>query len=446
VPDQTDLICLPKRYDRFGLRRPIGIPKIAIALVLLGGTASGLLIGGCGSGHSTSVSDSSSSLRSVTIAIQWPKTTTRNVLGRDIPISTNSVTLTITDSGGFTESQTLNKPDSGSTTGSTTGTASFIGLRPGTLQVAATAFSGTNGSGDVVDTVSTTATLGAGSSANIQLAFADVPFSSIQLQVPGSTTIQKGQTLSLGIIGFDANGHEISTTASGQWSTTNAAVASVSASGVVTGLAPGVSTIAFTDATTGLKASVGVTVAGFVSLTIAAPNGVPALPEFGTLPLTASGVDATGAAITAPPGTWSSSNTAVATVGSTGVVTGVTPGTTTITFTDATYGQKATLGITVTVTPFASIKLTASGSTTLLQTQTVTLTATALDGSGNTLQVSPPGSWASSNNAIATVDKNGVVTALQPGSATITFTDSTYKLTASVTIVVHGGNSTVTVQ
>ena len=104
-------------------------------------------------------------------------------------------------------------------------------------------------------------------------------------------------------------------------------------------------------------------------------------------------------------GTWSSSNTAVATIAAaTGVATGVSVGTATISYTIAT---SCFLTTTVTVNALAPIL----GVTTVC--------------AGNTTSLSDPaggGTWSTSNAAVATVvSTTGVVTGVSGGTATITY-------------------------
>ncbi|MBQ9902694.1 MAG: Ig-like domain-containing protein [Clostridia bacterium] len=121
--------------------------------------------------------------------------------------------------------------------------------------------------------------------------------------------------------------------------------------------------------------------------------------------------------------TWTSSNTAVATV-SNGVVTAVGNGSATIT---AKAGSKsATCSVTVT-TPATGISLSQT-SLSLTKGNTATLTATVTP-SGSSDSVT----WTSSNTAVATVS-NGVVTAVGNGSATITAKAGSKSATCSVTV------------
>src|SRR4051812_35292812 len=114
---------------------------------------------------------------------------------------------------------------------------------------------------------------------------------------------------------------------------------------------------------------------------ISAIVGVPTLCAGGTRTLT----NAT------PGGTWSSSNTAKATVSSTGVVTGVAAGTTLISYNVS--GTVATFVVTVNATPPAI-----SGATTVCGLETTALS--------NAL---PGGTWSSANPGVGSVSTSGIV-------------------------------------
>src|SRR5204863_2229462 len=82
--------------------------------------------------------------------------------------------------------------------------------------------------------------------------------------------------------------------------------------------------------------------------------------------------DANGAPLSGRTVTWSSSNTAVATVSNSGLVSGVTPGTATITATSE--GKSGTSSVTVTNVPVATVDVTPP-SASVQAGQTVQLTA-----------------------------------------------------------------------
>ena len=118
--------------------------------------------------------------------------------------------------------------------------------------------------------------------------------------------------------------------------------------------------------------------------------------------------------------TWTSSNTAVATVSSEGLVTGVSIGTATITAT-ANDGSHASGSITLNVVEAKAIvtQITLSAASNSLYTG-FTLPVTALTAPDDAADTSV--TWTSSNTAVATVDSEGIVTGVAAGSVTITAT------------------------
>ena len=131
--------------------------------------------------------------------------------------------------------------------------------------------------------------------------------------------------------------------------------------------------------------------------------------------------------------TWSSDDTSVATVDATGKVTAVSAGTATITVTTVDQSKTATCEVTVTAAPVpvSGVSLN-KDSTSLTVGDTETLTATVKPEDATNKAVT----WTSSNSTVATVDQNGVVTAVAPGTATITVTtqDGNHTDTCTVTV------------
>ena len=131
--------------------------------------------------------------------------------------------------------------------------------------------------------------------------------------------------------------------------------------------------------------------------------------------------------------TWSSNNEAVATVDVNGTVTAKSAGTAVITAT-STNGKSA--GCTVTVEkkqiPVTEVRLSES-TVGIVEGSTYKLTATVLP--ENTTD-SKNVSWSSNNEAVATVDANGTVTAKSAGTAVITATSTNGK-SAGCTVTVE---------
>jgi hypothetical protein len=153
-----------------------------------------------------------------------------------------------------------------------------------------------------------------------------------------------------------------------------------------------------------------------------------------TASLTATPKDAKGNTLTNRTVAWTSSSQAIATVSSTGVVTGVGPGNATITATIE--GKTGTAGVTVVIPPVATVTVTAVA-TTLQAGQTTQASAVTRDAS-NTVVTGRAVAWTTSNQAVATVSGTGVVTALTAGVVTITATSE--GKTGTVQITVNAGN------
>ena len=125
--------------------------------------------------------------------------------------------------------------------------------------------------------------------------------------------------------------------------------------------------------------------------------------------------------------TWTSSRPAFATVSGKGVVTPKKPGTTVITVRTKN-GKTAKATVTVKAAP-KKITLNKSGTVTLKKGKTLTLKATLPANTASAL------TWTSSKPSVASVDKNGKVTAKAKGTAVITvktFNKKTAKVTVKV--------------
>jgi len=162
---------------------------------------------------------------------------------------------------------------------------------------------------------------------------------------PAAPSIAAGQTVQLTATPRDGSGNAL-TGRVVTWATDNAAVATVNASGLVTGGAAGAATVKATSE--GMIGSAAVTVAP-VNVPVASVTVSPATAsrQVGqTVQLTATPRDASGTALTGRVVTWASSNPAIATVTGSGLVSGVAAGPATITATSE--GQSGSAAITVT--------------------------------------------------------------------------------------------------
>src|SRR5207245_1111893 len=175
------------------------------------------------------------------------------------------------------------------------------------------------------------------------------PVSSVTV-TPNPATVQIGQTLQLTATLKDAN-QNVLTGRVVTWASGNTGVATVSSTGLVTGVAQGQATI--TAASEGQQGTAAVTVIPVPVASVTVTPTPATVPAGQTLQLTATTKDANGNVLTGRVVTWASDNAAVATVDSTGLVTGVTQGQATITATSET--KTGTAAMTVVSLVFAQV-------------------------------------------------------------------------------------------
>ena len=128
--------------------------------------------------------------------------------------------------------------------------------------------------------------------------------------------------------------------------------------------------------------------------------------------------------------TWSSSDTSVATVNASGLVTGVGEGMATIT---ASAGNVSGSAVVTVMQPVASVEVSPSADTIGLGS-TLQLVAEGFDENGDAVE-SVQFSWESSDVATATVDASGLVTGVAVGAATITASAGSGQGTAEITVM-----------
>ncbi|NDC41845.1 MAG: hypothetical protein EBZ77_09890, partial [Chitinophagia bacterium] len=227
--------------------------------------------------------------------------------------------------------------------------------------------------------------------------------------IAGPATVAVGSTITL-----------TDSTTGGTWTSVTPSRATISTTGVVTGLATGTDTIKY--AVTGTCGTTTV----YKVITVTAACSVPVIGAISGATTVCPGASTTFTDTTVG-GTWSTAAATIASVSSTGVVYGVAAGSTTITYSksNACGTGTATKAITVNAATSAG---TLSGSTTICLAGTTTLTSTVTGGT-----------WSSSNNAIASVTTAGVVRGNATGTATISYsvtgTCGTAVSTAAVSVI-----------
>jgi uncharacterized protein YjdB len=241
---------------------------------------------------------------------------------------------------------------------------------------------------------------------------------------PAALTLRAGTSARVAATLY-AGSHTIPTVGS-QWTSSNTAIASVDNSGTVTAVARGAGTITVRPQSTSLSVDIPFTVIGVSSITVNLSTATIAIGE--SLPLIASvNVDA---GVTPPPTTWSSSNPAIVSVSTSGVITALTQGQTVVTA--LCEGRSAAVTVTVIRTAVARVTLNPAVLS-LSVGQVGVFAPTARDSRDNVLSDRPT-TWTSSNPAIAVINPTGTVVAVALGTTTITANVEGVLATAMVTV------------
>jgi uncharacterized protein YjdB len=249
------------------------------------------------------------------------------------------------------------------------------------------------------------------------------------ISLPTSTqNVPKGLTLPVIATGTYSDGSIADLTSSVTWSSSNTSVATVSGlagtAGLVKGVAVGDATI--TASYNGKTATASVHVSSALLSAITLPTITQVVPRGLTLPVIATGVysDGSVADLTSTV-TWTSNAPSVASVsslvGSAGLVTGVSVGSTTLT---ASYdGQSSTVTVQVTAAILSGISLPAVTQN-VPKGLTLPIIATGVYSDGSTVDLTSQATWSSSAPSVATVSgvigSIGLVSGVAVGDTVIT--------------------------
>jgi uncharacterized protein YjdB len=220
-------------------------------------------------------------------------------------------------------------------------------------------------------------------------------------------------------------------TQSATWTSTHPELATVSSTGVISGVAPGSSEV--TAAYGGQMGTVTVTVsvAHVVSIAVSPTN--PSLAAGSTQQMTAMGTfsDNSVQDITTQVA-WTSATPLVATVGAnSGLVTGVSAGTSVVTATLGAVSGNTTVTVTPAVLVTIDVEPTAPS---IAVGATQQFTATGVYSDLSTHDISAMVTWTSGTPATATINASGLATGVANGTTTITATLGAVNGTALLTV------------
>lgn len=257
---------------------------------------------------------------------------------------------------------------------------------------------------------------------------------------PTGRTIAPGTELAFTATGtFSDSSTQILTTETA-WTSSNTAVATVGAGGVVIAVGPGTTNIS--AAFGGKTGSASLTVSSVTLTSIAVTPATAVMAPASTLSYGATGTYSDGSTepITGTV-TWSSSASNVVSITSFGLATGQSAGTATIT---AQQGSvSGTAAVVVASSTLSSIQVSPSSATVAEQTGTQ-FNAVGTFADNSTQNLTGSVTWTSSPAAVATVSNasptKGLATGITPGNATVTALFATESGSASLTVT----NATLT--
>jgi uncharacterized protein YjdB len=269
-----------------------------------------------------------------------------------------------------------------------------------------------------------------GKTATVAVTVTAATIVSLSVTPPNVSKIE-GQTQQLTVSATYTNG-DVKAPTTVTFTSADESKVKVSATGLVTAVAPAGANVTVTAG--GKSVVVPVTVTAKTLLSIEATPATMTLPAGGSQQITVVGTYDNSATSTISTGIiFSSSAPAKATVSATGLVVGVAAGPATITV-SAGNGINATVSVTVSTAVVSSISVLPA-SVALFPGQTQALSVTALYSDNSTSTISTGITWTTSDAAKATVSAAGVVTALAAGSASITA--AVPGATKSITVTVN---------
>ncbi|MCW3098187.1 MAG: hypothetical protein JWL77_3805 [Chthonomonadaceae bacterium] len=205
------------------------------------------LLSGCGGGSNPQLTGTGGQGRA-TLTVTWPART------RLIPDASNSITVIVTQGTAPVAQQTLARPAAGGAS-----TASFPSLQTGTLSVSATTYPNADGTGVAQATATIPLVIVANQTTSFSITMGST-IDHLDLTAP-TASVKVGATLQVSATAKDASGAVVLTTpARLSWLSSATGVATVDATGLVTGVGVGSADISVTDTESGKAAKTTVTV------------------------------------------------------------------------------------------------------------------------------------------------------------------------------------------
>ena len=261
----------------------------------------------------------------------------------------------------------------------------------------------------------------------------DVTLESIAI-TPGVPSVAAGTSLQLVATGTYSDATTANLSNQVTWSVSASTVATISATGLLEGIAPG--TVTVTASLDGISGSGDAAITAGQLTSIAVTPANPTLAAGTSTALTATGTfsDRSTQDLTSQV-TWSSDSTSHVTVAATGTVTAAAVGTSTITAKLGTVFGTTTVTVSSAVLSSLAIVSDPQGPLDVAVGHALQLTAVATLSDGTKQVLGAEAHWAVVGTAVATISATGLLATLTVGEVTVNVTDGDLHAMATVTVI-----------
>ena len=254
-----------------------------------------------------------------------------------------------------------------------------------------------------------------GTTGTVQMTAATLSSLSI---TPASAQVAKGTAQQFTATGTYTDGSVQDLSNVVTWTSSNGAVAGISATGLATGTGLGTAQLTATYQGKGALAS-NLSVSPATLVSIAFSPASPSVAAGTTAQVTVTGTFSDGSTQNlSSSASYSSSNPAAVTISPTGLLSGLATGSSTVTVT--VNGVTNSFTSTVTSAVLSSIAITPATPAALAKGSTEQLTATGTFTDGSTQNLSSTAVWSSSNPAVFSINSSGLATGTGVGTASLT--------------------------
>ncbi len=251
--------------------------------------------------------------------------------------------------------------------------------------------------------------------------------------LPNPASVPAGLTQHFTATGHYLDGSTKDLTASVSWSSADTSIATINSAGLASGVAQG-GPVTITAALNGINGTAPLTVTAPALQSIGVTPATPSIAAGFTQQFTATGYysDGSNSVITSSVG-WKSSDTAIATIRTTGLARGVSAGGP-VTITASMNLINGTAKLTVTAPVLTSISVTPANPS-VLAGNSQQFTATGNYSNGSTQDLTGSVAWSSSNTSVATISSSGLGAALSNGPTTIAASLNGIRGSTTMTVV-----------